>query len=235
MVRLVEAIPMNMMLAPTLATATPIKELQDDFLTMLPQITAVVRFGFRHLRDQAQREERIAEAVARCWKWFRRLDDLGERHRAFPTALAGFAVKQVKCGRSVVGQPRSADAMNPAAQNRHGFRIEPLLEADRRRFVRACHEPTGQRYLDAWEEMLTDNTQTPVDQQAQFRIDWPHWLSTRSDRDRRLIRDMSVGERTLDLAEKYWLSPARISQKRREYHADWHRFSEGRVRSGHNA
>jgi hypothetical protein len=40
-----------------------------------------------------------------------------------------------------------------------------------------------------------------------------------------LIRDMAANELTLALARKYRLSPARISQLRREFHDDWQRFT----------
>jgi hypothetical protein len=35
---------------------------------------------------------------------------------------------------------------------------------------------------------------------------------------------MANNERTLDLSQRFELSPARISQLRRELHADWRRF-----------
>jgi hypothetical protein len=78
--------------------------------------------------------------------------------------------------------------------------------------------------LDAYEERLRDNTITPVIDQVQFRIDWPAWLRTLTARERRLIRAMSRNERTLDLSKEFELSPARISQLRREFHDDWCRF-----------
>ena len=59
------------------------------------------------------------------------------------------------------------------------------------------------------------------DEQAAFRADWPAWLATRSARDRRLIADLALGERTLDAARKYGLSAARVSQLRREFMDDW--------------
>ena len=34
-----------------------------------------------------------------------------------------------------------------------------------------------------------------------------------------------LGERTLDVSRKYGISPARISQLRRDFHADWLRFT----------
>jgi hypothetical protein len=63
------------------------------------------------------------------------------------------------------------------------------------------------------------------DIQAAFRIDFPAWLGTRPERDRRVLDDLMLGERTLDVARKYALSPAGVSQLRREFLADWTRFT----------
>src|SRR5439155_24015145 len=73
-------------------------------------------------------------------------------------------------------------------------------------------------------EALRDNTQTPPPEQASFRIDFPSWLQTRSDRDRRLAEDLMTGERTSDVSTKFGLTPAGISQLRRDFHDDWQRF-----------
>jgi hypothetical protein len=139
-------------------------------------------------------------------------------------------VKQVRSGRGVVGQPKAKDAMNAQTQRRFGFKVERLPHTASHHYADAYAKPNGQQHLDSFEEQLSHNTQTPVDEQVAFRIDWPAWLETLSDRDQRLIKDMGHGERTLDLAEKYGLSPARISQRRREFHDDWQRFGEGEER-----
>jgi hypothetical protein len=57
-----------------------------------------------------------------------------------------------------------------------------------------------------------------------FRIDFPAWRASRTERDRRILDDLMLGERTLDVAAKYGLSPGRVSQLRREPHDDWERF-----------
>jgi hypothetical protein len=72
---------------------------------------------------------------------------------------------------------------------------------------------------------LHENTVTPPDEQAAFRIDFPDWLTTRTERDRRIISDMAVGEKTMHLARRFGISPARVSQLRREYHNDWRQFT----------
>ena len=114
--------------------------------------------------------------------------------------------------------------LNPATQRRHGFSVEPLPTSTLTSHERLYSEVNGQRQLDAYEERLRDNTITPVPDQVIFRIDWPAWLRTLTGRERRMIRAMGLGERTLDLSRQFEVCPARISQKRREFHDGWHRF-----------
>jgi hypothetical protein len=202
----------------------PLAKLHEEFLAMLPQILAVARFGFRDVQCLDKKDDAVAEVVALSWKWYVRLAQLQRKDKAHPTALAGFAVKQVRSGRRVVGQMKAKDALNPHTQHRAGFTVEPLPHAAAHHFAEAYSRPAAQRTLDALEEQLSHNTQTPVLDQVQFRLDWPAWLKSLNDRDRRMIADMGHGERTLDLARKHRISPARISQLRREYQSRWHTF-----------
>jgi hypothetical protein len=72
--------------------------------------------------------------------------------------------------------------------------------------------------------VLQDNRRTPVADAVAFRHDFPLWLSTLGDRNRRIAEDMMLGERTLDLAARHGISPARVSQLRREFRQGWGRF-----------
>ena len=65
-----------------------------------------------------------------------------------------------------------------------------------------------------------------MDEQVAFRLDFPCWLSTYSDRDRRLALDLMAGERTLDAADKYALSAGRVSQMRTQFRESWNRFQD---------
>jgi hypothetical protein len=126
-------------------------------------------------------------------------------------ALARFAAQAVHNGRRLCGQERIKDVLSPRAQQQHNFTVVSLPEGS---------SLNG----NVFDEALTDNTQTPVPEQVAFRFDFPAWRMTRSDRDRRVIDDLMVGERTMDVAERYGLTWARISQLRREFHQDWSRF-----------
>jgi hypothetical protein len=186
---------------------------QDQFLALLPRIERHGRVVFRNCKCPHKRQEAIAEMVALAWKWFLRLVDRGKDPAQFPSALATFAAKGVQNWRRLRGQENGKDVLSPRAQQRHNFVIGPL--------------PEGSGLADSlFEEALRDNSQTPVPDQVCFRQDFPAWLCTRTDRDRRLIEDMARNERTQDLSRKYGISPGRIAQLRREFHLDWSRFQD---------
>jgi hypothetical protein len=204
----VEDVPVNTPLPP----APSLHALQAAFLaSVLPKVLSHGRVYFRHLQSAELKEEYIAEMIALTWRWHLRLAERGKDATRFPTALATFAARAVRAGRRVCGQERGRDALSPSAQRRHGFRVSALPEVST-----LSDNPLA--------EALHDNTQTPPDEQCAFRIDFPAWRASRTDRDRRVLDDLMLGERTLDVAGKYGLSPGRVSQLRREFLRDWRRY-----------
>jgi hypothetical protein len=51
------------------------------------------------------------------------------------------------------------------------------------------------------EDAPANNTQTPPDEQPAFRLNVPTWLRTQTDRDRRLIADLTPFVPALDATE----------------------------------
>jgi len=145
--------------------------------------------------------------------WYRRLRQRGKDVARFVSTLASYAARAVKSGRRLCGQEKANDVLSPRAQRRYGFQVEGLPEDHNR-----LREPL----LDA----LHDNTQTPVPDQVVFRVDFPEWRNSRSKRDRRLMDELLVGERTQDVSRKFGLSAGRVSQLRREFHQDWLAFCD---------
>jgi hypothetical protein len=122
---------------------------------------------------------------------------------------------------------KANDILSFQALQWHGIHVESLPSSTatpREAIYGLVH---GQQKLDAFEEQLRDNTQTPVAEQVAFRIDFPTWRWTRCECDRRLIDEMMAGEHTLDLADKHGLTPGRVSQLRHEFHQDWQQFQDG--------
>ena len=80
----------------------------------------------------------------------------------------------------------------------------------------------GQQELDAYEERLQDNHVTPPPDAAAFRIDFPRFLGTLSERDRDLAMYLSLGHSAKKAAERFGLSPGRITQIRQRLCKEWH-------------
>ena len=208
------------------ATSDSSSALHAHFLAVLPRIELHARISFRHVRCPGRRDDAVQEVIAISWKWFLRIKEQGKDVRTFVMTLADYAVRHVRSGRRLCGQERSREVLSPLAQRRHDFTVRPLPTSTARPHQQFYSTPQGQRLMDAVEERLRDNALTPVPEQVQFRLDWPAWLQTRTERDRRIIDAMSWNHRTQDLAQRFGVSPGRISQLRRDYHDDWLTFTD---------
>jgi len=201
------------MLAPThVPTGRALEQLQNKFLGILSRLKQHFRIYFRHVKCRDKRNDLVSEAIALSWRWFLRIAEQGKDATHWPAALASFAARAVRAGRRVCGQLPAKDAMSERAQQRHGFCVGKLPDIST-----LSENPLA--------EALTDNTQTPPPDGAAFRIDFPAWRRSHSRRNRRLIDDMMMNEKTMVLARKHRLSPARVSQLRREFHDDWEVFT----------
>jgi hypothetical protein len=189
----------------------PAAPLQVVFLAMLPRIERHGQIYFRHVRNAGLREEFVAEMVALAWRWCVRLAQQGKDVTRFPSAIATYAARAVRSGRRLCGQERAKDVLSPLAQQRRGFAVQSLPD-----FSTLSGGPL--------EDALADNVRSDVPSQVCFRIDFPAWLRTYDGRKRRVIEDLMLGERTLDVAEAHRLSPGRVSQMRREFLRDWRHF-----------
>ncbi len=198
------------MTAPTLC-APSVKAHHAAFLAIVPRIERHGRVYFRLLNDADKLEDLIAEMVALSWKWFLRLAERGKDPSLFPSAIASYAARAVRSGRGICGQENGKDVLSPLAQRRHRFTVGKLPD----------HETLSASPLH---DALADNTQSPPPDAAAFRCDFPVWLGMQAERDRRMALDLMAGERTLDVARRFGLSPGRVSQKRRLFHDGWLKF-----------
>ena len=86
-----------------------VRDAQDQFVEMLPDVERRARLTFRDL-DVEAREEAVAEVVAHCWKNYLHCALDG---RAVPaSSLAHYAMLGVKSGRCFAGQS-SLDVLSP--------------------------------------------------------------------------------------------------------------------------
>lgn len=152
--------------------------------------------------------------------------NVDDMEKAFQFLVINNKAAAVKSGRRVCGQEKSKDVLSPFAQQKHGFAVEYLPSSTVHPHEQIYSTVGGQHLMDAYEERLHDNTVTPPDEAAAFRIDWPAWLLTRTERDHEIIEQMGRNERTQNLARKFGISPSRISQLRRAFHDDWLTFTD---------
>jgi hypothetical protein len=194
--------------------------LQARFVAIMPRIEIHGLVYFRYEKCPSTKDECVAEMLALSWKWFVQLHNKGKDPTTFVSAIATYAARAVRSGRRLCGQEKTKDVLSPLGQQRRGFAVLKLPDY-------STHSSTPLN------EALIDNTQTPVPDQVSFRCDFPAWIKTHSDRNRRLIEDLMMGERTLDVSSKHGVSSARISQLRREFMEDWQRFCDDQRPAAH--
>ncbi len=195
-------------------TPQQLADLQARFEAIRPQIETHGRIYFRHLCAQ-RRVDLVAEMVALGWLWFVRLWQRGKDPRDFLVTFNRRLDLHVRAGRRICGKGKTQDVLSSLAQQRHGFVVQSLPPFDT--------GVDGNEAIDA----LRDNTKTPPPDQAQFRLDFPAWVRTYTERNRNIIRALMRGERTADVARTAGTSAGRISQLRREFCQGWHRFCGG--------
>jgi hypothetical protein len=176
---------------------------------MLPAIETHAKVAFRNLDPEA-REEAVQEVIANATVAYARLVELGKADVAYPTALARYAVAQVKDGRKVGNRLNIRDVTSPYAQMRKGITVERLDHYDKR---------TGE-----WQEILVeDRNATPADVAA-TRIDFAAWLKSLPNRYRKIATTLATRETTGKVARMFRVSNARISQLRRQLCDSWREF-----------
>lgn len=198
------------MVAPANARSASISnESKARFLTMLPQIEWQLSYAFRRLEPEA-RDEAMQDGVVNCYLAYVRLVNQGREHRAFPSALARFAVRQIRSGRKCGTRLNCRDPLSDYARKKHGHQIQRLDRFNRKR--------------EDWLEPLVEDRRASIPDQVIMLIDFPAWLATLKRRLRRIAKDLALGCRTSEVANKYRLTAGRISQIRRELYESWHRF-----------
>ena len=192
--------------SPRRRVAVP-KQAADDFAAMLPTIQRVAAFGFRHVPRRC-REELINDVIALAYVAFVELVARGKAALAYPTVLAGYAIRQIRAGRQVGCRQNVRDVLSSYSQRRNGFAVQPL-------FDRGAH--------GEWEELTVDRRAKPADVAA-CRIDFRNWLGRLKRFKRQVALRLARGDSTSEAAQYFRLSRARISQLRQELRTSWNDF-----------
>ena len=182
---------------------------QLSFLCMLPQIEEQLHFAFRFM-DPDAKEEAVQEGVTNCVVRYQRLVQQGRSEVASPTSLAGFAIRQIRSGRTVATKLSVRDPLSRYAQLRKHMHVERLDQPS--------DEP------EEWVEVAVADKRAPIPEQVALRMDVRVWLRGLTRRTRLIARDLIFGWKTGELSRRYGISPARISQLRRQLYESWQIF-----------
>ena len=179
------------------------------FLAMLPTICAYAREAFARLNPEA-RQDLVQEVIANALVAYVRLFQQGRVALAYPTVLARYGVAQVRDGRKVGSSLNIRDVSSEYAQRQKGFSVERLDQYDRNE--------------EAWMEVFIEDKHSGPAVVATTKIDFTEWLKSLPSRVRRIAKLLATGEKTSIVAEKFSLSPGRISQLRKELAQAWKKF-----------
>ena len=176
---------------------------------MLPAIRRSAQISFRKVRPEL-RGELIEEVVANCYVAYARLIERGQADRVchppwpalrLPRSAPG-AVLGTACG--------SATRYHPTPSTSKQFFVEPLDQFDEEE--------------DCWQQILIEDKRATPAEVAACRIDFAEWLRRLTARLRKIALALASGETTKGAAEKFGLSPARISQLREWLKKSWEAF-----------
>ena len=186
--------------------------LHSRFVQHLPRIEAHAACALRHVRCDDTRADLTAEMVALAWRTFVRLTRRGKRPEAFVTTLARRCSQAVRSGRRLAGAESARDVLSRVAAARHGFTVARL---------------GGEELPAGVEEALTGCSRGRVPELAAFRIDFPAWRAGIRRRDRAVLDALASGDGTGEVAARFGITPARVSQLRRAFLDSWRAFHRG--------
>jgi hypothetical protein len=193
------------------------RSLQERFLAILPQIRRQSAWALRGLRAEA-REELAQEILANAFCAFTRLARRGKLASAYPTPLACFAIRQVRCGRRVGNRQNANDLFSLNARKARRLTILRLEQPDERSGI--------------WNQLLVEDRHAGPAETAAARLDLTAWYETLPRRNRRIAKALAQGESTSGVARQFGLSPGRISQLRAWLRMHWEQFQGGTLAVG---
>jgi hypothetical protein len=180
------------------------------FLAMVPAIRRAASFRVRHL-DPSRRKESVNEIVGTCCAFYARLAETGQEERAHFSTLVRFAAAQLSQGRQLGSSLTTRDVSSTYCQRRQGIQLERLDQYD---------EAEGK-----WKEVLVeDRRHGDPASIAAARIDVGEWLESMSSSRRKIAECLAAGATTAEAAQRFNVSPGRISQLRREFQESWVAF-----------
>lgn len=184
-------------------------ENHDAYLAVIPLVAAAARRRFAFL-NREQRDEAVAEALAAGFLAYASMKRRGRERLIHTPGFTRNAIRHVAAGRHVGSSQAARDVMSDLGRRRHRREVRSYSTE------RPTHARDG-RWLD---EAMADR-RTPIPEQVAIRVDGGRWLSSLSTRDRRMVQALAAGDRAVDVAERFKISPARLCQLRGRWAQAW--------------
>lgn len=166
------------------------------YLAMVHTIRDRARFAFRHFDPEA-RDEAVQQVLVSTFLAFGRLVEQSRSHLASPSALARFAIAQVRVGRCMDVRLNSNEVLSRYAQRRRGFRVQQLAQS-------GSHEPSRKLLIE-------DRGANPAEL-ALTRVDFEDWLTTLTPRLQIVANALAEGHTVTQVANQLQISVGRVSQ-----------------------
>ena len=178
---------------------------QPNFVTMLPEIKQKLRLAFCRLDPEAC-EDAIEEGIVHSLLAYVRLHEQGRTEVATASSLAWYSSRQVKRGRPAGNRMNSKEPLSRYGQLCNGIQVD---------------QTQGQ-----WIDTLVEDKRASVADQVAAKLDVGAWFATLTRKMRQIAKDLAFGCSTSEVANKYGVTPGRISQLRRTLEESWLAFQQ---------
>ncbi len=192
-----------------LALSPSTSNTHDDYLAVMPRVSYMARRRFYYL-PREQREDAVAEAIAAGFMAYLSMKRRGRLKLIGTVGFARNAVRHVVAGRHVGSSQAGGDVMSELGRRRHGSSIQSFDA-----------EPGNSTEGGGWLHEAVADKQTSIPEQVAIRVDGGRWLASLKIRDRWMIEELAAGEMGVKVAKRFGISPARLSQLRKEWAKEW--------------
>jgi hypothetical protein len=177
-------------------------DLQTLFVAHLAEMQDLAAGHFRHL-DPDAREEAIQNSVVLAYRYVKRLVERGKDAEGLFKGVLWWACRHTRLGRQGGGRAK----------------LKPKCVLDYAR--RGIRDVTVERGIDL--NYFIGQCASVPDAVA-FRLDVPAFLGTLPERDQQIARDLAIGTGTKEVAQKFGVSAAAISQFRTRFRKKYDAF-----------
>ena len=153
--------------------------------------------------DCEDSEELIADTLATAAEMLQSLEKAGRKIPA--RSVAFYSIQRAKSGRRAY-QSGAADPLSPVFRTRTPSAIIPLD---------APISSEGEGAYRTMGDFIGAPTEDPSET-ALRRIDWESFLGTLATREKQILSCIADGWRNMDIAKRFKVTPARITQLKRE-------------------